>query len=61
MEFMKFRADKGSARLMFFYCEKSQSAVICTNSYGKSKSSRKEQNQAFETCHNLKQIYEQQS
>lgn len=57
----EIRADKGHARLMFFYCEKSQSAVICTNTYWKTKSSRKEQDQAFETCHQLKQIYEQQS
>jgi hypothetical protein len=57
----EIRADKGSARLMFFYCEKSQSAVICTNAYWKAKSSRQEQDQAFETCHKLKQIYEQQS
>jgi hypothetical protein len=57
----EIRADKGSARLMFFYCEKSQSAVVCTNTYWKTKSSKKEQDQAFETCHKLKQIYEQQS
>jgi len=57
----EIRADKGSARLMFFYCEKSQSAVICTNTYWKAKDSKKEQDQAFETCHKLKQIYEQQS
>ena len=57
----EIRADKGSARLMFFYCEKTQVAVICTNTYWKTKSSRKEQDQAFETCHKLKQIYEQQS
>jgi len=57
----EIRADKGSARVMFFYCEKSQSAVICTNAYWKAKSSRKEQDQAFETCHKLKQYYEQQN
>ncbi len=57
----EIRADKGSARLMFFYCEQTHSAVICTNTYWKTKSSRKEQDQAFETCHKLKQIYEQQS
>lgn len=57
----EIRADKGSARLMFFYCEKTQAAVICTNTYWKTKSSKKEQDQAFETCHKLKQIYEQQS
>jgi putative component of toxin-antitoxin plasmid stabilization module len=55
----EIRADKGSARLMFFYCEKNQAAVICTNTYWKTKSSRKEQDQAFESCHQLKQIYEQ--
>ena len=55
----EIRADKGSARLMFFYCEKNQAAVICTNTYWKTKSSRKEQDQAFENCHQLKQIYEQ--
>jgi putative component of toxin-antitoxin plasmid stabilization module len=55
----EIRADKGSARLMFFYCEKTQAAVICTNTYWKTKSSKKEQDQAFETCHILKQRYEQ--
>lgn len=57
----EIRAHRGSARLMFFYSEKTQSAVICTNSYWKAKDSKKEQDQAFETCHKLKQIYEQQS
>jgi len=57
----EIRAHRGSARLMFFYSEKTQSAVICTNSYWKAKDSKKEQDQAFETCHQLKQIYEQQS
>lgn len=57
----EIRAHRGSARLIFFYCEKSQSAVICTNTYWKAKDSKQEQDQAFETCHKLKQIYEQQS
>jgi hypothetical protein len=57
----EIRAHRGSARLMFFYCEKNQSAVICTNTYWKAKDSKKEQDQAFETCHKLKQIYDQQS
>ena len=57
----EIRADKGGARLMFFYCKKSQAAVICTNTYWKAKSSKNEQDQAFETCHKLKRIYEQQS
>jgi phage-related protein len=56
----EIRADKGSARLMFFYCEKTQSAVICTHTYWKTKASKKEQDQAFENCNTLKQIYEQQ-
>ncbi|RFC52006.1 MAG: Phage derived protein Gp49-like (DUF891) [Verrucomicrobia bacterium] len=57
----EIRAHKGSARLMFFYSEKNRSVVICTNSYWKAKDSKKEQDQAFETCHKLKQIYEDQS
>jgi putative component of toxin-antitoxin plasmid stabilization module len=57
----EIRADKGSARLMFFYCEKTRSTIICTNTYWKTKSSRKEQDQAFDLCHKLKKIYEQQS
>ena len=57
----EIRAHRGSARLMFFYSEKTQSAVICTNAYWKAKDSKKEQDQAFETCHKLKQIYEQQN
>jgi len=57
----EIRADKGSARLMFFYCEKTQAAVICTNTYWKAKDSKKEQDQAFERCHQLKQFYEKQS
>lgn len=48
----EIRADKGSARLMFFYCGKSNSAVICTNTYWKAKASKKEQDQAFETATN---------
>jgi len=55
----EIRADKGSARLMFFYCEGTQSAVVCTNTYWKTKSSQREQAQAFETCARLKKIYEQ--
>ena len=54
----EIRADKGSARLMFFYCEKKQAAIVCTNAYWKNKSSKAEQDQAFERCYQLKQIYE---
>ena len=54
----EIRADKGSARLMFFYCDGTQSAVVCTNTYWKTKSSAREQNQAFERCASLKKFYE---
>ncbi len=55
----EIRADKGSARLMFFYCRSSQSAVICTNTYWKAKSSQSEQDSAFGICARLKEYYEQ--
>lgn len=57
----EIRADKGSARLMFFYDHSTQSAVVCTNTYWKTKSSEREQNNSFELCARLKKIYEQQN
>jgi hypothetical protein len=57
----EIRADKGSARLMFFYCKSSHSAVICTNTYWKTKSSKSEQDAAFSHCARLKEYYEQNS
>ena len=57
----EIRADKGSARLMFFYDHSTQSAVVCTNTYWKTKSSEREQDDAFEKCARLKKIYEQQT
>ena len=36
----EIRAHKDSARLMFFYCDKKQQVVICTNTYWKSKTSK---------------------
>ena len=57
----EIRADKGSARLMFFYDHATQSAVVCTNTYWKTKSSEREQNNSFELCARLKKIYEQQN
>jgi len=57
----EIRADKGSARLMFFYHHATQSAVVCTNTYWKTKSSEREQNDSFELCARLKKIYEQQN
>jgi hypothetical protein len=44
---------------MFFYCRNTQAAIICTNTYWKTKSSQREQAQAFENCARLKKIYEQ--
>lgn len=55
----EIRADKGHARVMFFYDNKSQAAVVCTNSYWKTKSSTQEQDIAFERCNRLKKYYEQ--
>lgn len=55
----EIRADKGGARLMFFYCGSSQSVVICTNTYWKAKSSQAEQDVAFGICARLKVYYEQ--
>lgn len=57
----EIRADKGSARLMFFYSQRTPSAVICTNTYWKTKKSAHEQNQAFERCAGLKKYYEENS
>ena len=56
----EIRADKGSARLMFFYNSSERSLIVCTNVYWKSKSSEKEQDAAFANCHRLKTIYESQ-
>ena len=55
----EIRADKDHARVMFFYSNDSQSAVICTNTYWKTKSSEREQNVAFGICARLKEYYEQ--
>lgn len=48
------RADKGHARLMFFYCEEDESLVICTNHYWKG---RGNQNMAFKQCSDLRTLY----
>lgn len=54
----EIRADKGHARLMFFYSEHEKTAVfVCTNPYWKNQGS---QDQAFETCDKLRRLYEQQ-
>ncbi len=54
----EMRAHRGNARLMFFYSEKDQTAVVvCTNSFWKGKAN---QNTAFETCDQLRRAYEAQ-
>ncbi len=47
----------GAARLFFFYTPDVQEAVICTNLYWKAKSSKQEQNQAFDLCERFRNIY----
>jgi len=54
----EIRADKDSARLMFFYDRREQSVIVCTNTYWKAKASQSEQDAAFALCNRLKQIYE---
>lgn len=52
----EMRADKGHARLMFFYSQKNKTAVaVCTNPFWKGKG---DQNQAFEICDQMRKIYE---
>jgi hypothetical protein len=48
------RADKGHARLMFFYCEE-EKAIVCTNSFWKN---RDNQNVAFTRCARFKELFE---
>jgi mRNA-degrading endonuclease RelE of RelBE toxin-antitoxin system len=53
----EMRAHRGHARLMFFYSEKDQTAVVvCTNKYWKGDGA---QNQAFEVCDQLRKRYEE--
>jgi len=53
----EIRADKGNARLMFFYT-KNKEVVVVTNPYWKTKQSKTEQNAAFEICNKLRKYYE---
>jgi hypothetical protein len=57
-EVYEMRAHKGHARMMFFYSERSEAAVVvCTNDYWKGKGS---QDSAFARCAKVKQLYESQ-
>ena len=49
------RADKGSARLFFFYSEEEQSMIICTNAYWKNSGN---QETSYSQCYQLKEFYE---
>jgi len=48
------RADKGKARLMFFYDESDRSMIICTNEYWKGSGS---QDTAFKHCNSFREVY----
>lgn len=50
------RADKGHARLMFFYSPKDGSVIVCTNSFWKGQGS---QDNAFGQCAKLKALFDQ--
>lgn len=50
----EMRADKGHARLMFFYAEQEESLVVCTNHHWKGKGS---QAQAFKLCAELRRAF----
>lgn len=60
----EMRADKDSARLLFFYAEppeqysRLEGVVICLNDYWKAKQSKREQERAFETARQLKAMVE---
>lgn len=51
----EIRADKGHARLMFFYCTVEDTIVICTNGFWKGKG---DQSHAFAICAKFKALYE---
>ena len=53
----EFRADKGHARLMFFYDKIDGNMIICTNPYWKN---RGNQDKAFALCSKLKDLYEKE-
>jgi len=50
----EMRADKGHARLMFFYDIEEESIIICTNHFWKGKGL---QDTAFKKCAEFKELY----
>lgn len=55
-EIYEVRADKGSARLFFFYV-KPDEIVICTNTYWKTDGSVAKQNSAFDVAAQMRELY----
>lgn len=57
-EVFELRAHRGKARLMFFYDDEGESLIVCTHDYWKgSGHSKTAQNQAFNVCKKLKEVY----
>lgn len=50
------RADKGHARLMFFYSPRDGSVIVCTNSFWKGQGS---QDNSFGLCAKMKALFDQ--
>lgn len=57
----EFRADKGQARIMFFYDERKGSIIVCTTPFFGKGGSTQKQDTAFKQCHELKKLYEAQT
>lgn len=47
----------GNARLFFFYAPQTDEVVVCTNVYWKAKPSTREQDEAFERCRALRNMF----
>lgn len=54
----EFRADKGQARVMFFYDEREENLIVCTVPFFGKGGSPKKQDAAFKQCNTLKSLYE---
>ena len=53
----ELRANKGNARIMFFY-EKDSDDIVCTNIYWKTSDDEKHQGRAFDRADNLRMDWE---
>ena len=52
----ELRADKGQARVMFFYTPDEQEIIVCTNTYWKTGDAKK-QTRAFAKARRLRDVY----